>query len=382
MLSDNRAIRTAIVEPMPVRTQSRLRVLVDGRELTGMGRYSGLGSFTRNLLGALGRAGSLQIRVLTTDPRAVPAGVEPLKMWRRFDERRRSIYEHEALISLDVLRSAGDVVYSPVLSGVPFTRRPYVQTLHDVIPLVLPDPDMAQLRRWWSRWARAYRKADAVMAVSRYTANEGIRLLALDPDRVHVAHNGVGEEFTPGSGAPEDPPYILLVSEYSARKGFADAFTVIGALADAGYPHFLKIAGRIQHQFRVEVEHLVRNSARPDRIQVLGFVEDLPALYRGATAFLSCSRYEGYGLPLVEAMACGVPVAAYANSSLPEVVGDAGVLVPDGDADAMIAAMRSLLDDRGRSDELREAGLERARQLTWNACAAAYREVFAEVVRR
>jgi alpha-1,3-rhamnosyl/mannosyltransferase len=241
---------------------------------------------------------------------------------------------------------------------------------------------MSQLRRWWSRWARAYRKADAVMAVSRYTADEGIRLLALDPRRVHVAHNGVGQEFTPRAGEPDDPPYVLLVSEYSARKGFADAFKVIGALAEAGYPHSLKVAGRIQYQFRDEVDHLLHSSARPDRIQMLGFVEDLPELYRGATAFLSCSRYEGYGLPLVEAMACGVPVASYANSSLPEVVGDAGMLVPDGDVDATIAAMRSLLDDSRRRRELREAGLERAQQFTWEACAAAYKEIFVAVGRR
>ena len=80
---------------------------------------------------------------------------------------------------------------APGLTGVLYIYPSDVQTLHDVIPLVLPDPDLAQLRRWWSRWARAYRKADAVVAVSRYTADEGIRLLDLDPSRVHVAHNGI-----------------------------------------------------------------------------------------------------------------------------------------------------------------------------------------------
>src|ERR671911_1812555 len=142
-----------------------VRVVVDGRELTGMGRYSGLGTLTRNLLDALGRDRRLAIRVLSTDPGAVPAGLEPVRVWRRFHERRRSVYEHEALISLDVARSRGDVVYSPVLSGVPFTRRPYAQTLHDVIPLVIDDPNLIYLRQWWARWARAYRKADAVIAV-------------------------------------------------------------------------------------------------------------------------------------------------------------------------------------------------------------------------
>jgi glycosyltransferase involved in cell wall biosynthesis len=368
--------------PVVQSAQKTVRVLVDGRELTGMGRYSGLGTFTRGLLGGLSRQGSVEVRALATDPGTVPVGVEPIRMWRRFDERRRSIYEHEALISLDVVRCRSDVVYSPVLSGIPFTGRPYVQTLHDVIPLVLPDPDLAQLRRWWSRWARAYRRADAVVAVSRYTADEGIRLLDLDPSRIHVAHNGVNAEFSPRpSGEADDPPYVLVVSEYSARKRFGDAFAVIGALADAGYPHRLKVAGRVQHQFRDEVDELVRGAPRPDRIDMLGFVDDLPELYRGATAFLCCSSYEGFGLPVAEAMASGVPVVSYANSSLTEVVGDAGMLVRDGDVVAMIEAARALLDEPVRRSDLREAGLARASAFSWDACASAYADVFANVVR-
>src|SRR5918994_4359509 len=157
-----------MVVPVVQSVAGTLQVLADGRELTGMGRYSGLGTFTRRLLEALSRQGSVEVRALTTDPGAVPEGVEPVRMWRRFDERRRSIYEHEALISLDVLRCRSDVVYSPVLNGVPFTGRPYVQTLHYVIPLVLPDPDLWQLRRWWSRWARAYRRAGAGAARSPF----------------------------------------------------------------------------------------------------------------------------------------------------------------------------------------------------------------------
>jgi glycosyltransferase involved in cell wall biosynthesis len=270
-----------------------------------------------------------------------------------------------------------------VLSGVPFTRRPYVQTLHDVIPLVIDDPDLVYHRRWWVRWARAYRKADAVIAVSRYTADEGIRVLDLDPRRVHVAHNGVSPQFTPRpSGEPDDPPYLITVSEYSARKRFPDAFALIGALADAGYPHRLKVAGRVQPQFRAELDELVRAAPRPDRIDVLGYVDDLPELYRGAALFLWCSRYEGFGLPAIEAMASGVPVLSYANSSLVEVVDAAGVLVPDGDVPAMVTAARRVLDDRTLRAELRAAGVERARGFTWDACAATYADVLASLAAR
>jgi glycosyltransferase involved in cell wall biosynthesis len=357
-----------------------VRVLVDGRELTGMGRFSGLGTFTRNLLGAMAEIDSVSVRALTTETSVVPEGVEPVRMWRRFDARRRAMYEHEVLISLDVLRCRCDVVYCPAISGVPYTHRPYVQTLHDVIPLVFPHPHFAYLRRWWSRWGRRYRRADAVMAVSRYTADEGMRLLGLDSGRLHVGYNGVHPQFTPRPvDDPDDPPYILGVSEYAPHKGFGDAFAAISALADLGYPHRLKVAGRVQDVFSDEVDDLLHQAPRPDRIDLLGFVDNLPELYRGATAFICCSRYEGFGLPVVEAMASGVPVAAYSNSSLTEIVSGAGVLVPDGDVRAMVGAVMSILDDQTRRSELREAGLERVRRFSWEGCASVYADVFSNV---
>jgi glycosyltransferase involved in cell wall biosynthesis len=362
---------------------SPVRVLVDGRELTGMGRYRGIGTFTRNLLSALAEIESLQVRVLTADTGAAPDGVEPVRMWRRFDERRRSIYEHEALISLDVALRASDVVYSPYLTGIPYTRRPYVQTLHDVMALALPDPEFAYHRRWWSRWGRAYRRADVVVADSRYSAAEGTRLLGLDPARVRVAHAGVGRQFSPrDSAAPDDPPYLLAVSEYSPRKRFPDAFRVVGALADEGYPHRLEVGGRVEPQFADEVAALVLQAPHPERLHIRGFVDDLPALYRGASVFLCCSSYEGFGLPVLEAMASGVPVVSYANSSLVEVVGSAGVLVPDGDVGAMVEAVRSLLDDRDRWMDRRAAGLRHVAQFTWKRCARIYAEVFTTLAER
>ena len=104
-------------------------------------------------------------------------------------------------------------------------------------------------------------------------------------------------------------------------------------------------------------------------------------MYRGATAFLCCSSYEGFGLPVAQSMASGVPVVSYQNSSLTEVVGDAGVLVPDGEVTAMVDATRALIDEPARRSDLREAGLARARAFSWDTCASAYADVFAGVAR-
>jgi glycosyltransferase involved in cell wall biosynthesis len=359
-----------------------VRVLTDGRALTGLGSLGGVGTFIRNLTPLLAAMPDIDVAALVTDPAVAPPGVTPLPMHRRFDDRRPAVYEHEVRLPIDLLRCGrgADLVFSADVMAVPWTSRPYVQTLHDVIPLVVDSPDLARQRRWWRRWARRYRRADAVVAISRYTAAEGIRILGLKPERVHVVPNGVGPEF---AAAAEDPvpaaeaPYLLAVGEYAPRKAWGDAFAVVAALAERGFPHHLRMAGRVRPLFEPELHQAM--AVAEHRIDLVGFVDDLPALYRGASVYLSTSRYEGFGLPLVEAMASGLPVVTYDNSALPEVVGDAGIVVPDGDVGAMADAVADLLRSPARMRELSEAGRERARLFTWERAAAAYREIFLEV---
>jgi glycosyltransferase involved in cell wall biosynthesis len=248
--------------------------------------------------------------------------------------------------------------------------------------LVYADPALAAERRRWRVLGPRYRKAARIIAISRYTADEGIRLLGLDPGRIVVAHHGVDPAFSPDPAeSDEHPPYLLMVSEYSARKGYSEALQVIGALADLGYPHLLRIAGRIAPWVKPAVMGLVDTAPRRDRVDLLGFVEDLPGIYRRADVFIGSSRYEGFGLPALEAMASGTPVVAFANSATPEVVGDGGLLVADGDIPAMVKAVRSLLDDRAKWEEVRLRGLERARQFTWQRSVELHREVYRSVSR-
>jgi alpha-1,3-rhamnosyl/mannosyltransferase len=252
-----------------------------------------------------------------------------------------------------------------------------VQTLFDLIPLVFPDPALSAERRRWRVLGHRYRNAARVIAISRYTADEGIRLLDLDPARVVVAHLGVDPIFSPDGTEPDsDPPYLLMVSEYSLRKGYREGLQVIAALADLGYPHRLKIAGRIAPWVKPAVAAVVEAAPRPDRVDLEGFVPDLAALYRRADVFLGSSRYEGFGLPALEAMASGTPVVAFANSSTPEIVGDGGILVSDGIVPALVGAVRSVLDDPSKRNEVRERGLERAKCFTWQRCADLHAEVY------
>ena len=293
--------------------------------------------------------------------------------------------EHALRMPLELRRGrpAGSVFHNPAFHAPFGVRSPWVQTLLDVIPLVFDSPDQAVLRARWKRFGPRYRQADAVVAISQHAADEGIRLLGLDPARVRVALLGVDPSFCVGDGGGDDAaPYLLVVSEYSARKGFAEAFAVIDSLADAGYPHRLLVAGRLQPWSRQALADLRATAKHPDRIEILGFVPDLIALYQGASGFLMTSRYEGFGLPALEAMACGVPVVAFANSSITEVVRHGGALVEDGDVVAMAAAIRQVLDHSALAVERREQGVAHAATFTWAKCAAIHAEVYREVAER
>jgi glycosyltransferase involved in cell wall biosynthesis len=362
-------------------------VLVDARELTGESAWSGIGTTIRGLLGGLSAAANpdLEVRALVTPAVAMPDGIHPVTIRRlATNGRRRSIVEHQLRLPLDLVRHRADVFHNPTAHPPAWVPGPWVQTLFDVIPLVFPDPNLDVLRRRWQRLAPRYRRADVVAAISRHAADEGIRHLGLDPARVEVVHLGVDPAFAPGEArlAASDPPFVLLVSEYSRRKGFEDAFAVAGLLAERGLPHRLRVAGRIPPHVRSELDELVAASGAGDRIDLLGFVDDLPALYRDASLVLIPSRYEGFGLPALEAMASGTPVLAYDNTSLPEIVGSSEALVPDGDVAAMAKAAEVVLTNAGRAEELAAAGLERAAAFTWAATASAYADLYRHVAHR
>ncbi len=147
---------------------------------------------------------------------------------------------------------------------------------------------------------------------------------------------------------PVDPPYLLYVSQYAPSKGYSEAYEVIAALADLGHPHRLKIAGRIWPWVQPEIDAVRRAARRPDLVDMLGYVEpdtELPDLLRGSERGASARpATKALGLPIAEAMAAGVPAVAFANTAALEVVGDGGLLIPDGDVEAMVKAVHRLLE--------------------------------------
>jgi alpha-1,3-rhamnosyl/mannosyltransferase len=360
-------------------------VLIDASALSSVAATSGIGTYVRNLLAALAAAPDLATRVsaLAEPTVSLPPGIGRRTIHRRGKRRPRAeVMEHAVMLPWDTRtkRAPGEVFHEPGFHAPWGVRRPKVQTLLDVIPLVLDEPDLAPLRQRWRRFAPRYREADAVVAISRHAADEGIRVLGLDPQRVFVAPLGVDPMYSPGDqGTPADPPYLLVVGEYSRRKGFREAFAVVDGLADEGYPHRLLVAGRFHDRGADELLALRASARHAERIELLGHAPDLLSLYRGAAAVLMTSRYEGFGLPALEAMACAIPVVAFANSAVEEVVAGGGRLVPDGDVPGMITAVRCLLDDPTAAAELGQQGLARASEFTWARSAAIHAEVYRSV---
>jgi glycosyltransferase involved in cell wall biosynthesis len=233
-----------------------------------------------------------------------------------------------------------------------------------------------RFRYWLGR--RLLKRADSVLAVSQATAGDATRYAGVDARRIKVVPEAADPVFEPRVGAAErvsarwglEPGYLLFVGALDARKDPAGLLRAWAVAMEARPELQLAIAGAPGRQ---------APSAMPGAA-VLGQVGklELADLYNAAGCLVFPSRYEGFGLPCLEAMACGCPVAAYRNSSLPEVVGDAGELVADGDAAALGRAAAALC---ANPEPSRRAGLERAKEFSWRKAARLTIDAYKSVLR-
>lgn len=359
-------------------------VLLDGRALQGADARRGIGTYAAGLLGGLVEIGfdshlTLLLDAGLPDPPLPDGGYRVLHTRRRY-RGRLAAYEEAAVGGQDVLRLKPDLYHAVTLRLPGRLPCRLAVTLHDLIPWAWGGPRMRgeRLRYWIGR--RLLRQADVVLAVSEATAADAVRLGGVDEARLRVVYEAADAAFRPQPEAARrvrerwgiDPGYLLFVGALDARKD----------------PRGLLVAWSVVRRTRPDAALVV--AGEPGRqappampgARMLGRVENLQLadLYSAAGCLVFSSRYEGFGLPCLEAMACGCPVVAYRNSSLPEVVGDAGILVEDGDAEAMGAAVLSALED---PDRWRRAGPRRARRFSWDKAAretvAAYESVLARL---
>jgi glycosyltransferase involved in cell wall biosynthesis len=364
---------------LPIDPGQPIRVVVDGLGLVRDSAFRGIGTYCRHVIAGLAERPDMDVRVLV--PRGAKLDIDvPVKRTLRIAPGRWAEAEHDALLPLDLATTGGDVFFGPGQYPPRWAPYPLVQTIHDLAPLEAEGDRPAAESRWsLRRWSRP----DRMVAVSQFTASQASARLGLDASRIVVIPHGVDDgSFHPDPDLHDGPPYLLLVGEYDPRKRHALAFDVIGGLA-ARHPHRLLVAGRIAPWYAEAMDALVAAAPRPERIELLGHVskQRLVELYQHADALLVTSSHEGFGLPALEGMACGVPVVAFANTATSEVVLDAGLLVPDGDVPAMQAAVERLLADHHLRDELRRNGVDRAREFTWAASVQAHADVLASAAR-
>ncbi|HZT64249.1 MAG TPA: glycosyltransferase family 1 protein [Acidimicrobiales bacterium] len=348
------------------------RVVCDGRALGDASALRGVGTYLRQLLAQLATRSDVEVTALVRPGVPLPPGVGRLAL-RRLAPDRWATAEHHLLLPRDLARGGADVAHSPALDPPRRCSTPWVQTIHDVLPLAVSDPALAVERRRWRRFAPRVRTAAAVITPSAHSAGQAVELLGVDPSRVHVVPHGVDPRFRPGCG--DRDRYLLMVAEYGPHKGFAEAAEVARLLAAAGVDHELRITGRVAAPNRHAVEAAVAGSP----VRLLGWVPDLLPHYQRASVLIVPSRHEGFGLPALEAMATATPVVAFANTATSEVVADGGILVPDGDTAAMAGAVGHLLADPAAWKQASEAAARRATRFDWAKSAEAHAEIFRSV---
>jgi glycosyltransferase involved in cell wall biosynthesis len=233
------------------------------------------------------------------------------------------------------------------------------------------------------------RAADAIIAVSQQTRRDLMARYGTPEAKIRVIYEGIDDRFAP-IGPPAlarirqhyspERPYLLMVGTLEPRKNHATAMRALARLKQAGHPHRLLISGGKGWLFE-PVAALVDELGLTNDVTFAGRVPDadLPALYAGADGLLLPSLYEGFGFPVLEAMACGTPVVCADSSSLPEVAGDAALLVPAKDDEALAAAVERILTEPGLAEELRRRGAVQAARFRWETCAAETVALYGEV---
>jgi len=348
----------------------------------------GIGRYTRELVRALGQIDD------QSDYRLFTAGQHGDNLpdlpgsnfaWRpsRISAEWFARLWHRARLPLPVEWWAGPVdLYHATDFTLPPTRRQArtILTVHDLSFVRAPETAEAGLRAFLNRVVpRSINRADHVLADSKATRSDIIELYGVPADKVSVLYSGVDERFAPvtdravidsmciRNGIGEGP-YILSVGTVQPRKNYV---RLVEAFASLDRPDLKLVIAGGKGWLDDPLYQTIADLGLNERVHLIGFAADadLPALYSGAEVFVFPSLYEGFGLPPLEAMACGTPVVASNVSSVPEVVGDAGLPVDPASVEAIQGAIEQALDDQSLRASLRERGIKQAKLFTWRRAA-------------
>lgn len=348
---------------------------------------TGSGQYVRHLVRALaGVAPHLTLTLIAPRGWSIepPEGVHVRYVPLRGSGHRHKVRFEQQAVPRAAAQAGADLLHVPYWGAPLRSPVPVAVTIHDLIPLVLPAYRGGVLARLYTGLVAASAHGAAVIiADSEATRADILQRLALPPEQVHVVPLAAGEQYRPDSdeetgsgvrrkyGLPDE--YVLYLGGYDVRKNIGTllkAFTYVREGRDIP----LVLAGRLPETITPrfdDVPALIEAMRLGEAVRLIGPVEeaDKPAIYRMASCFVFPSRYEGFGLPVLEAMACGTPVVTTSASSLPEVAGEAGFTVDPDDARGMAGAILAILTQEDLAASLRERGLRHAAQFSWERAA-------------
>lgn len=359
-----------------------MRVLLDCR----MATWTGIGRYSTGLARALAREGEVELVQVVAEGCAPPVSAAPAVIARAHPFMPAGGLELRRIVD----QVAPDLTHClHVPTPIP-ARHPLVVTIHDLTPLVVPSVMPSQVRRLAYRWwnSRAAKVADLLLANSDATARDIGRFFPQAAGKVRVVLHAADDFAAVEAGSlslhlvPRGTRYLLSMGNTKPNKDLPTLLRAFERLRVNDPELRLLLVGADAPGF---VRGVLGDSPAADAVTFTGRVDDptLRRLYASATVFVFPSRYEGFGLPPLEAMISGTPVVCADAASLPEVVGDAALTFPAGDADACAAAITRVLEEPDLRARLVREGAQRVRLFTWDRTAAAtlaaYREVLGNV---
>jgi glycosyltransferase involved in cell wall biosynthesis len=368
-----------------------VRIAIDARKL----RDYGIGTYIRNLLRHLSRLDQTTEYVLLC--RAADSGIAaPLgSNFRAMTEPSPAYSVREQFsVPRDLRRLRADLFHAPHYVLPPLTPCRSVVTIHDCIHLRFPQYLPSRIGYAYARgslWAATHR-ADRVLTVSEASKNDILSYFKIPEAKIEVIHNAIDERFNQPPPEEEvervreryqlNDPFVLYAGNIKPHKNLERLIEAFHMFRRHGYEHVkLLIIGDEITKYAT-LRRAVHRLQLHKHVRFLGFVSDqtLAVLYRLAAVFVFPSLYEGFGLPPLEAMASGTPVITSNVSSLPEVVGDAALLIDPYDPEAIADAMQRVLSDEQLRARMRERGLVRARHFSWDRSIRRVHEIYEEVL--
>ena len=380
---------------LPRSAPTPIRVGIDGRilmhyEMRGFARH------TLELFHAMKEIAGDNIELYSFSPGPIaPEFLAELEIKPVvFQARREILWEHVALPK-HLRQTHIDVFHATANRGLPYQRAcKYVVTCHDIIDRL---PEYCGREHWRGRWRKKYadfvsrHSADKYITVSDFSKQDICRFYRLSPDRVVVIYNAANRRFYEMLPAEQvsrvrnkyrlPPQYFLFLGGFDKKKNVGSLVEAFARLPNGSPP--LVLAGEHKWDFAVVAER-ISALGLAQRVLCPGKIadEDLPAMYQGALAFVHPSRYEGFGLQLVEAMASRVPVLASATTSLPEVLDGSGLLFDPEDRDSIARQMARIAGDPTLRSALAEKSRQRASFFSWHKAAEQTLHVYMELLNR